>query len=101
MDKPSAAEGITITSAYIHNLLRINSTTKQLHSPLGTLDFVNSDKGTVIEEEWRREIQNDSRMIKLTKTPRYLGNDAKKIRNIFLDFFMSYEGRVSWQDKYL
>jgi hypothetical protein len=49
----------------------------------------------VIEGEWRREIQNDSGMVKLAKTPRNVGNDAKKIRGAFLDYFMSNEGRVS------
>jgi len=72
-----------------------------LHSPPGTLDFENTDDGTVIEMEWRREIQNNSGMVKLAKTSRNRGNDAKKIRDTFLDYFMSNEGRVSWQDKYL
>ena len=65
------------------------------------IDFENTDDGTVIEGEWRREIQNDSGMLKLAKIPRNHGNDAKKIRDTFLDYFMSNEGRVSWQDKYL
>jgi hypothetical protein len=91
MVKPSTAEDITPICVYLHNL-RINSTTKQLHSPPGTLDFENTDDGTVIEGEWRREIQTDSGMVKLAKTPRNHGNDAKKIRDTFLDYFMSNEG---------
>ena len=80
--------------------LRRNSATKQLYSPRGTLDFKNTDDGTVMEGEWRREIKNDCGIVKLAKTPRNRGNDAKKIRDTFLDYFMSNEGRVSWQDKY-
>jgi len=74
---------------------------KQLLSPPGTLDFENTDDGTMIEGEWGRETQNDSGMVNLAKTPRNHGNDAKKIRDAFLHYFMSKEGRVSWQDKYL
>ena len=49
----------------------------------------------MIEGEWRRKIQNDSGIVKLAKTPRKHGNDTKKIRDTFLDYFMSNEGRVS------
>jgi hypothetical protein len=72
-----------------------------VHSPPGTLDFENPDDDTLIEEEWRRDIQSDSGVVKLAKTPRNHGNDAKKIRDTFLDYFISNEGRVSCQDKYL
>jgi hypothetical protein len=70
-------------------------------SPPGTLNFENTDDGTMIESERRREIQNDSGMVKLAKTPRNHGNEAKKIRDAFLDYFISNEGRVSWQHTYL
>ena len=99
--KPSTAEDITLACVYLHNFLTRNSAAKQLHSPPGTLDFENTDDGAVIEGEWRREIQNDSGMAKLVKTPTNHGNDVKKIRDAFLGYFMSNEGRVSWQDKYL
>jgi len=64
-------------------LLKKKSAAKQLHIPPGTLDFENTDDDTVIEGEWRREIQNDSGMVKLAKTPKNHGNDAKKIRDIY------------------
>ena len=48
--QPSAAEDITLACAYLHNFLRRNSAAKQLHSPPGTLDFENTDDGTVLEE---------------------------------------------------
>jgi len=98
--KPSTAEDITLECVYLHNSLT-NSVAKQLYSPPGTLDFENIDDGTVIKGEWGREIQNDSGMVKLAKTPRNHRNDAKKIRDTFWDYVMSNEGRVSWQDKYL
>jgi hypothetical protein len=72
-----------------------------LHSPPETLDFENTDDGTVIEGKWRREIQNDSGKVKLAKTPSNHGNVAKKIKDTFLDYFMSNEGHVSLHDKYL
>jgi hypothetical protein len=60
--KPSTAEDITLACVYLDNFLRRISTAKQLHSPPGTLDFENTDDGTVIEREWRRELQNNSGM---------------------------------------
>jgi hypothetical protein len=99
--KPSTVEDITLACVYLHNFLRRNSAAKQLHSPPGTLDFENIDEGTVKEGEWRREIQNDRGMVRLARTRRNPGNDAKKIRDKFMDYFMSNEGRVSWQDRYL
>jgi len=99
--KPSTAEDITLACVYFHNFLRRNSAAKQLHSPPGTLDFESTGNGMVIEGEWRREFQNDRGMVKLAKTPRNYGNDAKKIRDTFLGYFMANEEHVSWQDKYL
>jgi hypothetical protein len=91
----------TLACVYLHIFLRRNCAARQLISPPGTLDFENTDNGTVREGKWRREIQNYSRMVKPAKTPRNHGNDAKKIRDTFLDYFMSNEGQVPWQDKYL
>jgi len=90
-----------IACVYLHNFLSRNSAAKQLHSPTGTLDFENTGDGTVTEGEWTRKIQTDRGMAKLAKTPRTHGNDAKKIRDTFFDYFMLNEGRVSWQNKYL
>jgi len=45
----------------------------------------------VIKGEWKREIQNDSGMVKLAKTPRNHGNDAKKIK---IHYFMLKGGHV-------
>jgi len=96
--RPPTTNDITLACVYLHNFLRRNSAPKQLHTPPGTLDFENTDNGTVIEGQWRREIQNDSGMVNLAKTLRNHGNGAKKIRDAFLDYFTSNEGRVSWQD---
>ena len=68
--RPFTAEDIALSCVYLHNLLRINSAAKQLQSPPGTFYFENTDSGKVIEGEWRREVQNDSGMVKLAKTPR-------------------------------
>jgi len=54
---------------------------------------------TSTEGEWRRDVQNYSGMVRLARTPRNHGNDDRKIRDNFLDYFMSNKGRVSWQDK--
>jgi hypothetical protein len=71
------SKDITLACVYLHNFLSRNSAAKQVLSPPGTLGFENIDDGIVIESEWRREIQNDSGMVKLAKTPRTHGNDAK------------------------
>jgi hypothetical protein len=94
--KPSTAEDIKLTCVYLHSFLRRNSAVKQSHSPPGSLDFENTDDGTVIEGECRREIRNDRGMVNLAKRPRNRGNDAKKIGDTLLGNVMSNEGRVSW-----
>jgi hypothetical protein len=63
--KPSTAEDIPPTCVYLHNCVRRNSATNELHSPPGTLDFENTDDGTVKEGERRKEIQNGRGMVKL------------------------------------
>ena len=79
--KPSTAEDITLACEYLRNCLRRNSAAKQLRSPPGTLDLENTDDGTVIEVEWRREIRNDGGMVKLAKTPRKHGNELRKLNS--------------------
>jgi len=76
---PSTAEDITLACVYLRNCLRRNSATKQSRSPPGTLDLENTDDGTVIEVEWRREIGNEGGMVKLAKTPRKHGNELRKL----------------------
>ena len=57
--KPTA-EVITLTCVYLHDFVTRNCAAKQLYSPPGPLDFENTDVGTVMEGECRREILNDS-----------------------------------------
>ena len=76
--KPTA-EDFTLVRVYLRNCLRRNSAAKQLRSPPGTLDLENTDDGTVIEVEWRREIRNDGGMVKLAKTTRKHWNELRKL----------------------
>lgn len=86
---------------HLHNFLRRNSNSRQFHSPPGTLDYENVDEGMIIQGSWHTEIENDTGMINLNRIPRRPNEEAKTVRDNFMNYFMSTEGRVCWQDKYL
>ena len=88
---------ITTTCIYLHNFLRKSCTSRPLHSPHGTFD-TDTQVGGIILGSWRRVIQADTGMEPLINKPRWTSEDAKAIRNEFMEYFMSYVGRIPWQE---
>lgn len=98
--KPDTTEALVLTCTYIHNFLRRNAVAKKKYSPLGTFDIENVDTGEITPGIWRRDTAGDTGIISFRKIPRKAGNDAKVIREEFMNYFVSKEGSVSWQETF-
>lgn len=98
--EPEIAEVIVLAVVNLHNFLRRSKSSRNIYTPPGTFD---SDiNGQFIPGTWRGEINevNPSSLISLRTPPRRSPEDAKQIRQEFTEYFMSAEGRVSWQENY-
>lgn len=89
---------VVLACAYFHNFLRRNTTAQALYSPPGSFDSEDIDIGTVAPGSWRLDEQRlgDLRIVGRNATKR-----AKERRDEFMNYFLSEQGRVAWQDKYL
>lgn len=93
------AEIITTACIYLHNFLRRSKTSRPLYCPQGTFDNETRD-GNIMPGSWRAVIQGDIGMLHLQHRPRRSTFEAKEVRNEFMRYFTSDEGRVPWQDLY-
>lgn len=91
-------QSIVLACAYLHNFLRRNTTAQALYSPPGSFDREDIDVGTVIPGSWRLDEQH---LADLRKLGRNATTRAKAMRDEFMNYFMTEQGRVAWQDKYL
>nr|CAI5848642.1 unnamed protein product [Callosobruchus analis] len=98
--KPDTTEALVFTCIHLHNFLRRHAVSRKRYSPSGTFDIENVDTGEIAPGSWRRDTAGDTGMISLKKVPRKAGNDAKLIREEFMNYFMSPEGSVSWQESF-
>nr|CAH7734666.1 unnamed protein product [Callosobruchus chinensis] len=98
--KPDTTEALVFTCIHLHNFLRRHAVSKKRYSPPGTFDIENVDTGEITPGSLRRDSVGDTGMISLKKVPRKARNDAKFIREEFVNYFMSPEGSVSWQESF-
>ncbi|XP_047519014.1 uncharacterized protein LOC125058919 isoform X1 [Pieris napi] len=91
-------QDIVVACAHLHNFLRRNTRARSLYSPPGTFDSEDIDVGRIMPGSWRDDEQSltDLRILGRNATTR-----AKAIRDEFMHYFMTEQGRVAWQDKYL
>lgn len=99
MVKVENAEIVTKTCIHLHNYLRRNKRSRELHCPPGTLDSETQD-GLFIPGSWRAVVQNDTGLKDLSRRPRKSTFQAKEVRNEFARYFKSDEGLVPWQENY-
>lgn len=91
---------ILITSAIcaLHNFLMTKSA--RVYTPPGTFDI--EIDGQISPAAWRSETNNSQYFQPLNSSQsRHYSNDAKIIRNEFKEYFMSQQGEVPWQYKYI
>lgn len=89
---------VVLACAYLHNFLRRSSQSLNLYSPPGVFDNEDIDTGRIIPGSWRN---NELDLTGLQSIPRNSSATAKEVRDEFMYYFMSDQGRLPWQDMYL
>lgn len=92
------ARKITLACCALHNLLLTKNADK--YAPVGTMDQYTTD-GSIIEGSWRREHPENTMYPLERVVPRYIADNANNVREEFKEFFMSADGEVPWQFKYI
>ncbi|KAJ8880516.1 hypothetical protein PR048_016986 [Dryococelus australis] len=90
---------VTTTCVYLHNFFRKRAISRHLYSPQGTFETDIQD-GSIIPGTWHNVIQGDSVLKPMKNIPHRNPQEAKAIRDEFIGYFMSDEGRVPWQDRH-
>lgn len=98
--EPSKATKVVLACLYLHNFLRRSSTSKNIYTPPGTFYTEDFEKGLLIPGQWRNNQGNLTSLLPLRNVPRRAAASAHEIRSEFRDFFLTDQGKLSWQDKY-
>lgn len=92
------ARKVTLACCALHNFLI--SRKSIAYAPTSSIDQ-RVDHGNISEGQWRNEIP-DGTMYPLERDPtRYISANAKKVRENFESYFMSADGEVPWQFKFI
>jgi hypothetical protein len=90
-----------LTCVYLHNFLRSQPDLARYYSPQGC--FHNEDAGTgeIIRGSWREVTSSDSGIRPLRLLPWNAPRTVIKIRDEFMNYFLTAEGSIQYQNKYL
>jgi hypothetical protein len=97
---PDKVGTVVLTCVYLYNFLRRNANARIAYSPPGAFDAEEAENGTFTPGPWRQEIGKEECFLNLQNIPRGPNNFAQDIRKAFMEYFISHEGSVPWQDEY-
>ena len=76
--------------------------TKTPGAPTGTFDEDDTDTGVTIPGDWRIEGMPANNLMDAQRLgSNHYGEEAKQIREEFKDFFVTPQGEVPWQYRYI
>lgn len=88
-------EDLTLAALTLHNFLRSNKVSKQIHSPKGLADEEDISTGEVVPGSWRAsELQMNP--LPVPNSGQNASRLPKGVRDIFKEYFCN-EGSVPWQ----
>lgn len=92
---------IVLGCVYLHNFLRLQPDSTRHFCRPGCFDNEDASTGEIIPGSWRGITSGDSGLTALQRVPRRPSLIASEIRNEYMNYFMSNEGSVPFQNKYL
>ena len=92
---PNYLEKIVFAPCILHNFLRDNASSDYI--PLGAVDM-ELEAGSLVPGAWRQELNLDSLQ---RNSQRNASQYAKEMRNKLADYFLTAEGELPWQYKYV
>lgn len=97
----STVVDIVLTCVYLHNFLRSQPDSARYYSPQGCFDNEDASTGEIIRGSWREVTSSDSGIRPLRLLPRNASRTAIQIRDEFMNYFLTAEGSIPYQNKYL
>lgn len=95
--QPRTATKIVLAIIHLHNFLR-QSSSRKIYNPPGSFDGECSDTGVITDGVWKKDKSNSGRLMNFPNIPRRSKMEAEDVRNEFIQYFCSPEGKVSFQD---
>jgi hypothetical protein len=92
---------IVLTYVYLHNILRSQPDSVRYYSPQGCFDNEDASTGKIIRWSRREVTSSDSDIRPLWLFPQNASRMAIKIRDEFMNYFLTAEGSIPYQNKYL
>ena len=97
----STVVDIVLTCVYLHNFLRSQPDSARYYSPQGCCDNEDASTGEIIRGSWTEVTLSDSGIRPLRLLPWNSSRMAIKIRDEFMKYFLTAEGSIPYQNKYL
>jgi hypothetical protein len=97
----STVVDIVLTCVYLHDFLHLQPDSSRYYSPQGCFDNEDASTGEIITGSWREVTSSDSGIRPLPLLPRNASRTAIKIRDEFMNYFLTAEGSIPYQNKYL
>lgn len=95
---PEKVEVIVLACCSLHNYLRSSQESKNVYTPIGSLDTEHPETHEVSLGNWRTNEQAKGwKQMEKQGSNRHSGS-AKGVRDYLTDYFNSIEGAVPWQD---
>jgi hypothetical protein len=88
---------VVMVCTNLRNFLRKSTQNENLYSPPGVFDNEDTERGIIVPKSWRNSTVT---LTGIQSMPRNSCRKAK-VRDEFVYYFMSHQGRLAWQDMYL
>jgi hypothetical protein len=96
-----AVVDIVLTCVYLHNFPCSQPDSSRYYSPQGCFDNEDASTGGIIRGSWREVTSSDGGIRPLRLIPRNASRMAINIRDEFMNYFLTSEGSIPYQNKYL
>jgi hypothetical protein len=97
----STVVDIVLTCVYFHNFLRSQPDSARYYSPQGCFDDEDARTSEIIGGSWREVTSGDSAIRPLRLLPLNASRTATKIRDESMNYFLTVDGSIPYQNKYL
>jgi hypothetical protein len=97
----STVVDIVLTCVYLHNNLRSKPDSARYYSPQGCFDNEDASTSEIIRGSWTEVPSSDSGIRSLRLLPLNVSRMAIKVRDEFMNYILTAEGSIPYQNKYL
>lgn len=99
---PERTVKIVLASCVLHNFLLGRKSSRNLYAPPGSLDSEDSETHEIHLGSWRNEQSSSGTFTNVAQQgSNFSAAEARQIREEFKEYFMSSDGEVSWQYRYI